>query len=119
MAPFFLSRTAKQIEVAQAELRDGYGVVLPPELAAVVEQRNALLVKRPCIIGLLHKRHVVLPQSPRRKAPVHLRIIVPKRKVAVAPPQVRGEDSPIIVQTMRKVHGCDCFAALPGGSCRF
>ena len=76
-----VGRAAPTIEPGETVLRDGDRVVLPSDVAAIVEQRNTRAVERAGVCGLALKAHEVLAPVAERRL-VDLGPLVPERQGA-------------------------------------
>src|ERR1700674_776364 len=75
---------AEEVVVAQSVLRDRDGIVLPADLATVIQLRNAERVVGASVISLFGERHVVLAEFAGVRTQILLGNFMPEREMALA-----------------------------------
>jgi len=86
----------EQAVITQAILRDGDGIVLLSDSAAVVELWHTGRIVGSRIIGLLREKHVVFAEFVRACSRIFRWRFVPKRQMAVPAAEIGAEDAAIV-----------------------
>jgi len=85
-----------QVVVSQSVLRDRDGIVLPADLAVIVEQRDAFGVVGSLVVGLIGEEHVVLAEFVGDGVWILRRGFVPEREMALAAENIGAEDASVV-----------------------